>query len=115
MGFFDFFSKDGTRNRSAHEGLTFPNLNEDNSGTTTTTTTKNPITVFAPKNYREVETIIDALKDGKTAIVHLTDLKTETAIRILDMLSGAVYAINGGVYEMEKNIFMFSPTGVEIK
>ena len=52
---------------------------------------------------------------GKTAIVHLTDLKAETSIRILDMLSGAIYAIGGGVYEMEKNIFMFSPTGVEVK
>ena len=37
-----------------------------------------------------------------------------TAIRILDMLSGAVFALDGGVYEMEKNIFMFSPSGIEV-
>ena len=114
MGFFDFFSRENTKDRRVSEGVTLPNFTEDNTKNTTSTP-KNPIAVFSPKNYREVETIIDALKNGKTAIVHLTDLKTETAIRILDMLSGAVYAIDGGVYEMEKNIFMFSPTGVEIK
>ena len=76
---------------------------------------KNPISVFSPTSFEDVEKIIDSLKGGKPAIVHLNDLKTDTAIRVLDMLSGAVYAIEGGVYEMEKNIFMFSPTGVEVK
>lgn len=75
---------------------------------------KSPVAVYNPTSYQDVETIIKALKNGKTAIVHLTDLKPETAIRILDMLSGAVFALDGGVYEMEKNIFMFSPTGVEM-
>lgn len=73
-----------------------------------------PVTVFNPTSYDDVATIIDSLKTGKTAVVHLTALKPETAIRIIDMLSGAVYALSGGVYEMEKNIFMFSPTGVEV-
>ncbi len=42
------------------------------------------------------------------------ELKAETAIRVLDMLSGAIYALDGGVYEMEQNIFMFAPNGVEM-
>ena len=50
-----------------------------------------------------------------TAVVHLTNLKPETQIRVLDMLSGAIFALNGGVYEMGKNIFMFSPSGVEMR
>ena len=111
MGFFDFF-KDTTKNTTTRERF-IPPLedtekvnNEDNKG---------PVAVYYPTSYRDVESIIDSLKMGKTAIVHLTDLKAETSIRILDMLSGAIYAIGGGVYEMEKNIFMFSPTGVEVK
>ena len=75
---------------------------------------KGPVSVFSPTSYDDVEHIIDAIKKGKTAIVHLTELKTETAIRVLDMLSGAIYALDGGVYEMQKNIFMFSPTGIEV-
>jgi cell division inhibitor SepF len=75
---------------------------------------KGPVAVFSPTSYAEVEEIIDAIKSGKNAVVHLTELKTETAVRVLDMLAGAIYALGGGVYEMGKNIFMFSPAGVEV-
>jgi len=74
-----------------------------------------PVSVFSPTSYEDVEYIIDAIKAGKNSVVHLTDLKTETAIRVLDMLSGAIYALGGGVYEMGKNVFMFSPSGVEVR
>ena len=75
---------------------------------------KAPVSIFVPTSFEDIEKIIQALKFGKTAVVHLTNLKPETQIRVLDMLSGAIFALNGGVYEMEKNVFMFSPTGVEI-
>ena len=74
-----------------------------------------PVAVFSPTSFDEVEVVIDAMKSGKNTVVHLTELKTETAIRVLDMLSGAIYALGGGVYEMSKNVFMFSPSGVEVR
>ncbi len=110
MGFFDFFkdtTKTTTRERAIPPLDTNENVNNE--------TKKTPFEIYSPTSYREVEEIIDALKVGKTAVVHLTDLKAETSIRILDMLSGAIYAMGGGVYEMEKNIFMFSVAGVEVK
>ena len=76
---------------------------------------RGPIAVFRPTSYQDVAVMIDSLKSGKPALVHLTALKPETALRIIDMLSGAVYALGGGVYEMEENIFMYSPSGVEMK
>ena len=111
MGFFDFF-KDTAKNRGGVGEKVIPPFTDD---TVKTEENKGPVAVYSPTSYRDVESIIDSLKLGKTAIVHLTDLKAETSIRILDMLSGAIYAMGGGVYEMEKNIFMFSPTGVEVK
>ena len=74
-----------------------------------------PVTIFDPKSYEDVQKMIDALKDNKNIIVHLEKIKKESALRIIDMLSGAIYALGGGVYEMEENIFMFSPTGVEMR
>ena len=108
MGVFDLFGKEPRLKRQTSE------REELNAYKPQETQGKSPVAVFAPKEYREVEKIIDCLRDGKTCIVHLTNLKTETSIRILDMLSGAVYALGGGIYEMEKNIFMFSPNGVEM-
>lgn len=108
MGVFDLFGKDPkTKNERG--------VRADFDQRISLTNEKNaPVSVFSPTSYVDVETIIDAIKAGKNAVVHLTELKTETAIRVLDMLSGAIYALGGGVYEMGKNIFMFSPAGVEV-
>lgn len=112
MGVFDLFGREPkTRNdRNGRElkhnfesGITMPS--NDKQG---------PVSVFYPTSFTDVEIIINAIKSGKNAIVHLNELKNETAVRVLDMLSGAIYALGGGVYEMGKNVFMFSPSGVEV-
>ena len=110
MGVFDLFGREPktTQTRSIDDRFTFE------QPTSKAEQTKGPVSVFSPSSYRDVEKIIDALKNNKTAIVHLSHLKDETSMRILDILAGAVYALDGGVYEMEKNIFMFSPTGIEV-
>ena len=109
MGVFDLFGREPRqKNEQSTKDTGFrTKLNQSSDS-------KGPVSVFSPTSYEEVEHIIDALKKGNTAIVHLTELKTETAIRVLDMLSGAIYALNGGVYEMQKNIFMFNPSGIEL-
>ena len=108
MGVFDLFGREPrVKQEERNQSITPPFNTNTNSAT--------PIVVFSPTSYDDVATIIDSIKTGKTAVVHLTELKTDTAIRVLDMLSGAIYALNGGVYEMQKNIFMFSPGGVEVK
>ena len=105
MGVFDLFG----RNSKLKEGQA-----ERNEKPFWDSSSNAPLAVFEPSEYRDVEKIIGALKAGKNAMVHLNKLKPETARRIIDMLAGAVYALNGGVYEMQNNVFMFSPTGVEI-
>ena len=110
MGVVDLFGREPkAKNQTSERSISTFDVSpaKDNTG-------KAPIAIFSPSSYSDVEVIINALKSGKPAIVHLTKLKTETAIRVLDMLSGAIYALDGGLYEMEKNVFMFSPSGVEV-
>lgn len=117
MGLFNnLFNRSETvkRDTTSRSNFNFDNDFSNIENTQQTQEKKSPISVFAPKAYSEVEQIINMLKEHKSCIVHLTNIKTESAIRILDMLSGAVYALGGGVYEMQKNIFMFSPDGVEV-
>lgn len=106
MGVFDLFGRTPKTKENERRYATAVKDYGTNKG--------GPVSVFDPKSYEDVEKMIDALKEGKNAVVHLEKLKKETALRILDMLSGAIYALGGGVYEMEENIFMFSPSGVEI-
>lgn len=75
---------------------------------------KQPLSVFTPNSFEDVEKIINQLKSGRAAMVCLNNLKPETQIRVLDMLSGAVYALNGGVLEMKDSNFVFSPNGVQV-
>ena len=108
MGLFDLFGRDpktkSGRATSVFDERVNYNISHKNA----------PVSVFSPTAYSDVEAIIDALKNGKNTMVHLSELKTETAVRVLDMLSGAIYALGGGVYEMGKDIYMFSPSGVEV-
>ena len=109
MGLFDIF---GRESKVKNERTEIASLNGfvNDLGPNA----KGPVYVCAPTGYDDVSKIIDALKMGKTPVVHMTELKAETAMRVLDMLSGAVYALGGGIYEMQKNVFLLSPTGVEI-
>ena len=106
MGVFDLF---GREPKTKNDRTTINNLSSDINDKT------GPVAVFSPTSFDDVEVVIDTMKSGKNTVVHLTELKTETAVRVLDMLSGAIYALGGGVYEMSKNVFMFSPSGVEVR
>ena len=110
MGLFDLFGREQqTRSEQPSRQEFEPSFRQTTDGS------NGPISVFSPTSYDDVEYIIDAIKAGKNAVVHLTSLKTETALRIIDMLSGAIYALGGGVCEVGKNIFMFSLSGVEVR
>ena len=106
MGVFDLFGREPKTKTDRTKTVDAVSDMNDKTG---------PVAVFSPTSFDEVEVVIDAMKNGKNTVVHLTELKTETAIRVLDMLSGAIYALGGGVYEMSKNVFMFSPSGVEVR
>lgn len=108
MGLFDFLGREQRVKEETKNNF------QTESPFTTQNSDKGPVYVCVPKCYQDVSKIIDALKSGKTPVVHLTELKESTALRILDMLSGAVYALGGGIYEMQKNVFLLSPTGVEV-
>lgn len=72
------------------------------------------VNVYYPKSYGDVQEIIDLLTVGKQAVVNLNDLKEETAQRVIDLLCGAIYALKGGLCEIEKNIFVITPDGVSV-
>lgn len=73
------------------------------------------IVVYKPTTPEEVETVINFLKRGEPAVANLNDLVEADAQRILDFLSGAVFALGGNVHRITENIFLLSPSGVEIQ
>jgi len=67
-----------------------------------------------PKSYEDVRVLIDHLKKGEQVLINFKDVNQNIVCRILDFMSGAVYALNGSIQEVEKNLFVFAPQGVTI-
>ena len=70
--------------------------------------------IFRPSSYEETQSIIDNLKSRKPIVVNLDDLDIQIAQRILDFISGAVYALGGDIRKAARNIFVVVPSNVDI-
>ena len=70
--------------------------------------------VYQPMSYEDTQSIIDNLKMKKPIIVNLELLEVDIAQRVLDFMSGAVYALNGSIHKVSKGIFVLAPINVDI-
>lgn len=72
------------------------------------------ITVAKPQNFSDIQKLIDNLKSKQGVIVDLSVVRAELAQRMLDFLSGAVYALNGSIDRVENKMYVLGGSGVEI-
>lgn len=70
--------------------------------------------VYHPVSYEDTQSIIDNLKNRKPVIVNMEELEIDTAQRILDFLSGAVYALNGTMCKISRGIFVVAPNNYDV-
>ena len=57
---------------------------------------------------------VQNLKNKRATIVNLQRIDREQAIRIIDFLSGTVYALGGEIQRVGTNIFLCTPDNVEV-
>ena len=69
---------------------------------------------YEPRSPEDVQILIDYLKQCHYAIVKLDNVPPDDAQRVLDFVSGAIYALNGSVHRITGNIFFVSPQGAEL-
>ncbi len=72
------------------------------------------VAVVEPTNFEESQIIADHLKNRRPVIVNLENTDHDLAKRIVDFMSGAIYALNGSLQKVGKGIFLFVPSNVEI-
>ncbi|GAB2702764.1 cell division protein SepF [Paenibacillus thermoaerophilus] len=68
-----------------------------------------------PRSYEEAQEIADHLRSRRPVVVNLQRVRPEHGIRIVDFLSGTVYALNGSISKIGPNIFLCTPDTVEIQ
>ena len=72
------------------------------------------VMVYQPLSYDDTQTIVDNLKSRKPIIVNLEALDAELAQRVLDFMSGAVYALEGSIHKVSRGIFVLAPSNVDL-
>lgn len=72
------------------------------------------VVVYQPLNYDDTQHIVNNLKGRKPVIVNLDSLEGDLAQRVLDFMSGAVYALDGTIQKVSRSIFLLVPSNVDI-
>ena len=70
--------------------------------------------IYSPATYEDVQVLSGPLKMREQVIVDFSDINQTSVYRILDFMSGAIYALNGSIQQITSNIFLFAPSGVTI-
>lgn len=72
------------------------------------------VVLYSPKSFSDVQTLIDFLKAREPSVIDLAGVGDSSAQRILDFLSGAIYALEGNIHRISGSIFLLTPSGVTI-
>ena len=72
-------------------------------------TTQLKVVVLQPTTYNDATEIASHLKEKKPVVVNLEKLDKETARKIVDFLSGAVYALDGNMQKVSNGILLLVP------
>ena len=71
--------------------------------------------LLEPRAYSETQQIADHLKKRNTVVVNMKRVTAEQAKRIVDFLSGTVYAIGGDLQKIGAGIFLCTPKNVDVE
>lgn len=71
--------------------------------------------LLEPRAYSESQQIADHLKNRHTVVVNLKKVTSDQSKRIVDFLSGTVYAIGGGLQKLGGGIFLCTPKNMNVQ
>lgn len=71
--------------------------------------------LLEPRAYSESQQIADYLKARNAVVVNLKRVTPDQAKRIVDFLSGTLYAISGDLQKLGGGIFLCTPNNVNVE
>jgi cell division inhibitor SepF len=72
------------------------------------------VILIEPRSYSEAQDIADYLVNRKSVVINLQRVQHDQAKRIVDFLSGTVYAIGGDIQKLGTGTFLCTPENVDI-
>ena len=70
--------------------------------------------ICQPTTFEQSEDICTLLKEKKSIIVNLEYVNKDVARRIVDVVSGAVHALDGNLQKVSNSIFLVAPFNYDI-
>ena len=75
---------------------------------------KQEVVLFRPGSFNDTSKAADDLRNRKAVIVNMESVDKAMARRVVDFLSGCVYALNGDVKKIAQSAYLFCPHNVDI-
>src|SRR5574344_3031040 len=75
----------------------------------------NKMILLEPRAYSESQQIADHLKNRNSVVVNLKRVTADQAKRIIDFLSGVIYAIGGSMQKIGVGIYLCTPKNVNVQ
>ena len=75
---------------------------------------KQEVVLFRPNSFNDTSKAADDLRNRKAVIVNMENVDKAMARRIVDFLSGCVYALEGDVKKIAKSAYLFCPHNMNI-
>lgn len=74
----------------------------------------NNVILTEPLVFADSKDIVDDIKRNKVVIINLSKLDIETSDRLLDFISGGIYALGARLKTIGEDIYLCVPNGVEV-
>lgn len=77
-------------------------------------TSSTKILIVKPTVFEDATEICDYLKSRKIVVINTANLDIKIAQRLLDFVAGVSLALGGELQEVERTVFILSPSNVEV-
>jgi cell division inhibitor SepF len=77
-------------------------------------TPSSKVILCEPRNYEEAQQIADNIVNKRAVVINLQRVETYEAKRIIDFLSGTVYAVNGIIQRLGSQTFLCAPDNIDV-
>lgn len=98
------------------ENVVHEKVNQTRSNVVKLESVKNQskLVLSEPRVFAEAQEIADHIKNRRAVVVNLQRIDKNQAKRIVDFLSGTVYALGGEIQKVGTNIILCTPDNVEV-
>ena len=84
------------------------------SGKVLSNSNKQEVVLFHPSNFNDTSKAADDLRNKRAVIVNMENVDKAMARRVVDFLSGCVYALDGSVKKIAQSAYLFCPHNMDV-